>query len=100
MYRRHDETTGKWFDEDTARCSRCYLNHGHTLAEHIDSIASQEVAHIMGEPLYRIRASATLWEQYTILRAVWGMMHGESFRLYETSRQGAHHGRIPVSHDG
>ncbi len=86
MYRRHDETTGKWFNEDTARCSRCYLNHGHTYAQHIESIASQEVAREMNEPLYRIRASATLWDRYTVLLAQWHTEKESMFILYETSR--------------
>jgi hypothetical protein len=86
MYRRHDETTGKWFDEDTTRCSRCYLNHGHTHAQHMESIASQEIAREMNEPLYRIRASATLFDRYTLLRGKWYADNQASFRLYDTSR--------------
>lgn len=86
MTRRHDETTGKWFDEDMERCSACYLNHGHNLDKHIDSIADRTVSAEMKAPLYAIRANNHLWFAFSSRRGAWLADNKNTFVLYDTAR--------------
>lgn len=86
MTRRYDEPSGKWFDEDMDRCASCYLNHGHDLTKHIGHIADLAISMQMGEPLWFIRGSATLTEQFDALRKQWYKANTTTFVLHDTSR--------------
>jgi hypothetical protein len=86
MTRRHDEPSGKWFDEDMTRCSACYLNHGHNLDKHIDSIASRAGALEISQPLWAIYGNATLYDHFTLLRKQWLDTFRHTFVLYEAAR--------------
>ena len=86
MSYRHDTPSGQWFKEDMERCAACYLNLGHDLADHINSIAEHEVSQAMRQAIWIIRGDRQLVEKFNRRKAAWLEAHRSEFVLVPTFR--------------